>query len=273
MSIFGNIAQRLAGKNIFITGASTGIGYLTAKYFAEAGAGNIKLILTARRKEKLDALKEDLIKAYPNIKVLTASLDVSKIATIRPFVKDLPKEFSEIDVLVNNAGKALGLDPIGTIDPKDVEEMFSTNVLGMIELTQTVVELMKERNKGDIIQLGSVAGRDPYPGGGIYCATKAALRSFTHVLRKELINTKIRVIEIEPGNVATDEFSLVRFKGDASRAANVYKDTEPLTGEDIAELIVFTATRKENTVIAETLVFGTNQASAFHLYRGPLDKK
>ncbi|KAG7825597.1 hypothetical protein KL942_000992 [Ogataea angusta] len=267
-TMFGKIAERLAGKNILITGASTGIGYSTAKHFAEAGAGNIKLVLTARREDKLKALKEELLKTYPSIKVFIGALDVSKTDQISPFLKSLPEEFSQIDVLVNNAGKALGLDPVGSVDSADVKEMFETNVLGMIELTQLVVRQMKERNKGDIIQLGSVAGREAYPGGSIYCATKSALNFFTSALRKELINTKIRVIEVQPGNVATDEFSLVRFKGDKERAAAVYKDTEPLYADDIAELIVFAATRKENTVLAETLIFGNNQASPFHIYRG-----
>ncbi|AWU73984.1 hypothetical protein CAS74_001782 [Pichia kudriavzevii] len=270
--MFGNISQRLAGKNILITGASTGIGYHTAKYFAEAANGDLKLVLAARRKEKLEALKADLLAKYPSIKVHIESLDVSKTETIAPFLKGLPEEFSIVDVLVNNAGKALGLDPIGSVDPKDVDEMFQTNVLGMIQLTQLVVQQMKERNSGDIVQLGSVAGRNPYPGGGIYCASKAALRSFTHVLREELINTKIRVIEIEPGNVATEEFSLTRFKGDKSKAEKVYEGTEPLYGTDIAELILFAVSRPQNTVIAETLVFASNQASAYHIFRGSLDK-
>lgn len=270
--MFGNIAQRLGGKTILITGASTGIGYHTAKYFAEAAKGDLKLVLAARRREKLESLQSDLQTTYPAIKVHIEQLDVSKPENIEPFLSGLPAEFSVIDVLVNNAGKALGLDQIGAIASEDVKEMFDTNVLGMIQLTQLVVKQMKDRNTGDIVQLGSVAGRNPYPGGGVYCATKAALRSFTHVLREELVNTKIRVIEIEPGNVATDEFSLVRFKGDASKAANVYKDTDPLYGEDIAELIVFAVSRAPNTVIAETLVFATNQASAYHIYRGSLDK-
>lgn len=270
--MFGNIAQRLGGKTILITGASTGIGYHTAKYFAEAAKGELKLVLAARRVEKLEALQADLKEAYPSIKVHIDQLDVSKPENISPFLCNLPEEFSVIDVLVNNAGKALGLDHIGSIQSEDVKEMFDTNVLGMIQLTQLVVKQMKERNTGDIVQLGSVAGRNPYPGGGVYCATKAALRSFTHVLREELINTKIRIIEIEPGNVATEEFSLVRFKGDSSKAGSVYKDTAPLYGEDIAELIVFAVSRSPNTVIAETLVFATNQASAYHIYRGSLDK-
>ncbi|QPG73995.1 hypothetical protein FOA43_001312 [Brettanomyces nanus] len=269
--MFGNIAKRLAGKTILITGASAGIGKATAQSFAEASNGDIKLVLAARRLEKLDALRDELSAKYPKLKVYPVILDVSKIETIEPFFKGLPQEFGTIDVLVNNAGKALGLDPIGSVNPKDVDVMFQTNVLGMIQLTQLVVAQMKQRNKGDIIQLGSVAGRNPYPGGGIYCATKAALRSFTHVLREELINTRIRVMEIEPGNVESDEFSLMRFRGDKSRAKKVYENSEPLTQEDIAELVVFAASRRENTVIAESLIFGTNQASAYHLYKGSLD--
>lgn len=265
--MFGNIAKRLAAKTILITGASAGIGKAAAEGFAEASAGNIKLVLAARRLEKLNTLKDQLVSKYPNLEVYPAVLDVSKVDTIEPFLKNLPSEFATIDVLVNNAGKALGLDPIGTIEEEDVETMFKTNVLGMIQLTQLVVKDMKKRNHGDIIQLGSVAGRNPYPGGGIYCATKAALRSFTHVLREELISTKVRVIEIEPGNVESDEFSLTRFKGDKARAAKVYANTVPLTQEDIAELIVFAASRRENTVIAETLIFGSDQASAYHIHR------
>ncbi|VEU23608.1 DEKNAAC104766 [Brettanomyces naardenensis] len=265
--MFGNIAKRLSGKTVLITGASAGIGKATAQAFTEAANGDIKLVLAARRLEKLNALQAELTSQYPKLKVHPVILDVSKIETIEPFLKALPTEFATIDVLVNNAGKALGLDPIGTIDSQDVDTMFQTNVLGLIQLTQLVVTQMKKRNRGDIIQLGSVAGRNPYPGGGIYCATKAALRSFTHVLREELINTKIRVIEIQPGNVESDEFSLTRFKGDKNRAAKVYEGTEPLTQEDIAELIVFAASRRENTVIAESLIFSTDQASAYHIYR------
>jgi NADP-dependent 3-hydroxy acid dehydrogenase YdfG len=259
-------AQRLQGKVILITGASAGIGEQTALDFAEASNGEIKLILTARRQEKLDALKSTLENQYPKIKVYISKLDVSDLKDIDDFFEQLPTEYSEIDILVNNAGKAQGLDQIGDIRQVDVNTMFDTNVIGMISITQKVLQGMKERNRGDIVQLGSIAGRDPYPGGGIYCATKAALRSFSHSLRKELISTKIRVIEIDPGNVET-EFSNVRFFGDKERAKKVYEGTEPLVAKDISDLIVFTTTRRENTVIAETLIFSTNQASASHLYR------
>lgn len=264
-------AERLAKKIILITGASAGIGEATARELASAAQGNIKLILTARRKDKLDSLENDLKKHYPDIKVLSAKLDVSHIDTIKPFIDGLPKEFSDIDVLINNAGLALGRDEIGSIQTQDMETMFQTNVLGLITMTQAVLPIFKKKNSGDIVNMGSIAGRDPYPGGGIYCPTKASVKSFSHVLRKELISTKIRVLEVDPGNVET-EFSNVRFKGDAEKAKQVYAGTEPLFADDVAEVIVFGLTRKQNTVIAEALVFSTNQASATHIYREPTNK-
>lgn len=266
MSYGSKAAKRIANKVVLITGASAGIGEATAKEIATASKGDIKLILTARRKDKLDKLSKELTAEFPNIKVLTAELDVSKIDTIKPFIEGLPEEFADIDILVNNAGLALGRDPVGTILESDMLTMFQTNVFGLISLTQVVLNIMKKKNSGDIINIGSIAGRDPYPGGGIYCPTKASVKSFSHVLRKELISTKIRVIEIDPGNVET-EFSNVRFKGDLDKAKAVYEGTEPLYAEDIAEFIVFAITRKQKTVMAETLVFSTNQASAVHLHR------
>lgn len=266
MSFGPEAAKRLQDKVILITGASAGIGEATAIEYAEASNGKIKLVLTARRLEKLESLKKDLESKYSDIKIYIAQLDVSQINDIEKFFKELPIEFSKIDILINNAGKAQGVDKIGTIRQVDIDTMFQTNVIGMIAVTQAVLPGMKERNCGDIVQLGSIAGRDPYPGGGIYCATKAALRSFSHSLRKELIDTKIRIIEIDPGNVET-EFSKIRFFGDEAKAAKVYEGTEPLIAKDISDLIVYTTTRRQNTVIAETLVFATNQASASHLHR------
>ncbi|AOA63582.1 NADP(+)-dependent dehydrogenase [Komagataella phaffii CBS 7435] len=259
-------ASRLAGKVILITGASSGIGEATALEYANAAKGEIKLALSARRFEKLEGLKEKLTTQWPNIKVHIALLDVSNIAKLTEYVESLPEEFKAVDVLVNNAGKALGIDRVGQILQEDIDGMFQTNVIGLISLTQLILPGMKARNRGDIIQLGSIAGRDPYPGGGIYCATKAAVRSFSHSLRKELIDTKIRVIEIDPGAVQT-EFSLVRYKGSKESASKVYEGAEPLNALDIAELIVFASTRRENTVVAETLVFPTNQAGAGYVYR------
>ncbi|CCH43074.1 3-oxoacyl-[acyl-carrier-protein] reductase [Wickerhamomyces ciferrii] len=266
MSFGPQAAERLTNKIILITGASAGIGESTAWDYAKASNGEIKLILTARRIERLESLEKDLSTQFPQIKILTKQLDVSNLKDIESFFQSLPTEFQDIDILINNAGKAHGVDKIGTIKQEDIDVMFQTNVLGMISMTQHVLPIMKQKDSGDIVQLGSIAGRDPYPGGGIYCATKAALRSFTHSLRKELIDTKIRVIEIDPGNVET-EFSNTRFFGDLEKAKKVYQGTEPLIAKDISDLIVYTTTRRSNTVIAETLIFSTNQASASHLYR------
>lgn len=268
MSFGSRAAERLASKIVLITGASSGIGQATAKEFASATSGNIKLILAARREDRLKAFSKQLSDLYPSIKIHSVQLDVSKQESIEPFVKNLPKEFSDIDILVNNAGKALGKDNVGDIEQEDIQGMFQTNVLGLINLTQAVLPIFKSKNSGDIVNIGSIAGRDPYPGGSIYCATKAAVKFFSHSLRKELISTKIRIIEVDPGAVET-EFSLVRFHGDASAAEKVYEGSTPLVAEDIAEIILFATSRKQNTVIAETLVFPNHQASATHNYKEP----
>lgn len=266
MSFGPKALERLAGKTVFITGASAGIGYATAVEYAHATNGDIKLLLTARREAKLAELKKQLEAEFSGIKVLTRALDVSQKGFIDGFLEELPDEFKDIDILVNNAGKALGRAEVGDIEVKDIEEVFSTNVFGLIEITQAIVKQFKQKNRGDIVQLGSIAGRDAYPGGSIYCSSKFAVRAFTEALRKELINTKIRVLEVQPGAVKT-EFSTVRFYGDAKKAEETYAGRTPLVAQDIAEIIVFATSRRENTVIAETLVFPTDQASASHVYK------
>ncbi|KAH3667518.1 hypothetical protein OGAPHI_003167 [Ogataea philodendri] len=249
----------IKNKTVLITGASAGIGYETAHAFADEAEGQLKLILTARRVEKLAELKAELVKKYKEIKVYTAGLDVSKPPLVKEFVQSIPTEFAEVDVLVNNAGLALGRDPVGEIDVSDIETMLDTNILGLFTLTQEILPGMKKRNRGDIVNIGSIAGRNPYPGGAIYCSTKAAVKFFSRSLRKELTDTKIRVIEVAPGAVKT-EFSLVRFKGDQAKADDVYKDKEPLVAQDIADFIIYACTRRENAVIAEAVIFPTYQA-------------
>lgn len=167
-------------------------------------------------------------------------------------------------MLITNSGLVKGLAQAPEISPADINTMFSTNVTGLIAMTQAILPIFKARStpSGDIINIGSIAGREPYSGGSIYCATKAAVRSFTDALRKELIATRIRVIEIDPGQVET-EFSVIRFGGDKEKAKKVYEGVEPLTGEDIAEVVVFAASRRENVVIADTLVFPSHQVSGF----------
>ncbi|GLI72729.1 hypothetical protein PoHVEF18_000910 [Penicillium ochrochloron] len=256
------MAKRLEGKTILVTGASSGIGKSTAKEFARTSPNNLKIIVTARRLEALNELAAEIkAEVGDGVKVLPVKLDVSNPEEIKNFVPSLPAEFKEIDVLVNNAGLVKGVAQAPDIAPEDMNVMFNTNVTGLINMTQAILPIFKKRDeggRGDIINIGSIAGREPYAGGGIYCATKAAVRSFTDSLRKELVATRIRVIEIDPGQVET-EFSVVRFYGDKSKADAVYKGVEPLTGDDIAEVVVFAAGRRENVVIADTLVYPSHQ--------------
>ena len=226
--------------------------------FADVTQGKIKLILTARRLERLNSFKSQLSSQYPDIKIHTEFLDVSKINTIREFFSHIPEEFKDIDVLVNNAGLALGKEQVGEMKQEDIDTVFNTNVMGNIEVVQNIVPFFKRKNSGDIVQLGSVAGREPYVGGSVYCASKFAIRAFNTSLRQELMNTKIRVIEVQPGAVDT-EFSTVRFKGDKKQADATYV-AEPLYAEDIADTIVYAVSRRQNVVIAESLIFPNNQA-------------
>ncbi|KAL6233033.1 hypothetical protein BDW75DRAFT_216245 [Aspergillus navahoensis] len=266
------MAKRLEGKTIVITGASSGIGRSTAREFARTAPGDLKLIVTARRIDALEELAKEIKEEVgEGVKTLPVKLDVSNPEEVKNFVPSLPAEFQDIDILVNNAGLVRGVAQAPDIDPEDINIMFATNVTGLINLTQAVLPIFKKRSgggRGDIINIGSIAGREPYPGGSIYCATKAAVKSFTEALRKELISTRIRIIEIDPGQVET-EFSIVRFYGDKSKADAVYANCEPLTPDDIAEVIVFAAGRKENVVIADTLIFPSHQASPGHVYKKP----
>jgi 3-hydroxy acid dehydrogenase / malonic semialdehyde reductase len=201
------MAKRLEGKTIVVTGASSGIGRSCAQEFARTSPQNLKLILTARRIDNLKQLAADINKEVGDgVKVLPVQLDISKPEQVKTFVEKLPTEFKDIDVLVNNAGLVRGVAKAPDIDPEDMDIMFATNVTGLIHMTQAVLQVMKKRGEsgmGDIINIGSIAGREGYPGGSIYCATKAAVRTFTDSLRRELIATRIRVMEVDPGQVET----------------------------------------------------------------------
>ncbi|KAK0512337.1 hypothetical protein JMJ35_005465 [Cladonia borealis] len=259
------MAKRLEGKTVVITGASSGIGKSTAMEFARTSPKSLKLILTARRLDTLKEVAQQINKDVGDgVKVLPVKLDVSKPSEVKGFVESLPAEFREIDVLVNNAGLVKGTAKAPDILEEDIDTMISTNVTGLINMTQAIMPIFKKREdggRGDIINIGSIAGREGYPGGSIYCATKAAVRTFTDALRRELIATRIRVMEVDPGQVET-EFSVVRFYGDKAKADAVYAGCEPLTPDDIAEVIVFNAGRRENVVIADTLIFPNHQAAA-----------
>ncbi|CAK7206652.1 hypothetical protein SEUCBS139899_009456 [Sporothrix eucalyptigena] len=285
-------SARINGKTIVITGASSGIGRSTAFEFARvAGPGStIRLVLTARR---LDVLKEVAAEieaefgARQTVHVLPVVLDVSDADAVRAFVPSLPTEFRDINVLVNNAGLARGFARAPAIAEADMNVMFATNVTGLINMTQAILPIYQARpdgGHGDIINIGSGAGRHPYAGGGIYCATKAALRSFSESLRQELVSTRIRVIEIDPGQVETastlatyfvktgehadhQNFSVVRHYGDKAKADAIYANVEPLTPEDIAEVIVFTASRRENVVVADAMIYPSHQAGGGVMYR------
>lgn len=210
MSSLSAQGKRLAGKTILVTGASSGIGRSVAQEFARTSPENLKIIITARRIDTLKQVAADINKEVGSgVQVLPVQLDVSKPEEVRNLISNLPQEFRDIDVLVNNAGVVKGVAQAPNIDPTDIDVMFATNVTGLINLTQAVLPVFKNKQggadggRGDIINIGSIAGREGYPGGSIYCATKAAVRTFTDSLRRELIATRIRVIEIDPGQVET----------------------------------------------------------------------
>jgi len=218
-----------------ITGASSGFGRAVARRFAAAGW---RLVLAARRMERLEELREELGGAAA---MHLWSLDVRDREAVFAGVAALPKEFAAVDLLVNNAGLALGLEPAWRADLDEWERMIDTNVKGVIYLTRAVLPGMVERNRGHVVTIGSTAGNWPYPGGNVYGGTKAFVQQFARNLRGDLLGTAVRVTNIEPG-MAQTEFSTVRFQGDESRAAQVYRGTRPLTAEDVAEVVHFVAT-------------------------------
>ncbi|KAI0798048.1 NAD-P-binding protein [Abortiporus biennis] len=268
MSVFNS--SRLQDKTVLVTGASVGIGAATAILFAKAGSN---VILAARRKEQLEAVKEQCIAAHKQSgvqaggKFATVKLDVSDKKQIDSLLDNIPEDLKKIDILVNNAGFVLGVERVGEISDDDVEAMFSVNVFGLIKLTQLLIKDFKARKTGHIINLGSVAGREPYAGGSIYCATKHAVKAFSGALLREVVDTPIRVTEIQPGMVET-EFSVTRFRGDKTAADKVYEGLQPLVAEDIAEEIVWAASRPPHVNIAEVFVLPVNQASPTINYRG-----
>ncbi|KAI9018718.1 hypothetical protein CLU79DRAFT_836995 [Phycomyces nitens] len=223
-------------------------------------------ILAARRLDRLDALKDELMKKHETIKVHTLALDVSQKRSIEKAMSDMPSDLRDnIDVLVNNAGLVIGMDPLAEVTEEAYDIMFNTNVKGLTFLTQAVLPVMKKNQSGHIINLGSVAGKESYPGGSIY-SSKHAVEAITRALLHELIDTPIRVSLICPGMVNT-EFSTVRFGGDKQKADGVYKGVQPLVGQDIAELVTFTASRPPHVNICDMLVFPTNQSGARTVHR------
>lgn len=251
--------KSMSGKTVCVTGATSGIGEACAKLFAAEGA---RLILLARRGELLEKLKKECGKDD----IMTGVVDVSKRKQVEAFFDDLPEKWKEIDLLVNNAGLGLGLDKLHEADPDDWDRMIDTNVKGLLYVSRAVLPGMVRRDSGHVINIGSIAGRELYPGGNVYCATKFAVRALTRALKIDLLGTKIRVTTIDPGMVETG-FSDVRFKGDSARAKKVYEGMTPLTGEDIADAVHWCATRPARFNVLEMVVIPTDQSSATHVHR------
>ena len=249
-------------KIVFITGASSGIGAACAKTFAQAG---YDLVLNARSEDKLQTLQAELT-TNNDVKVHLLPFDVRDRKAAQQAIKSLPEEFKAIDVLVNNAGLALGMDKEYEGIEENYDTMIDTNITALLMITRMVVPGMIKRGKGHIINIGSVAGDAAYPGGSVYCATKAAVKILSDGLRMDLVHTPLRVTNVKPGLVETN-FSLTRFAGDKERADKVYQGIKPLTGDDIADVVLYAANAPAHVQIAEVLVLATHQASGSLVYR------
>lgn len=248
-------------NTVFITGASSGIGEACARAFAEK---NVNLILTARRSDRLQSLSKELADKY-GVQCDYYHLDVRHYSEVDALFQQLKEQNVSLDVVINNAGLALGLDKLQDGKISDWETMIDTNIKGLLYVTRSVVPQMIERNKGHIINIGSIAGHFAYPAGNVYCATKFAVRSLSQSLRMDLLGTAIRVSEIDPGAVQT-EFSLVRFH-DEERAKKTYQHYHPLLPEDIADAVVYCATRPQHVNISEMVIMPQAQASIRDLHR------
>lgn len=246
----------IQNRVVLITGASSGIGEACARVFAQAGA---KLILAARRKDRLEQLADELSKNGSSVYVL--ALDVCERTSVEYALSNLPESWSAIDILINNAGLSRGLNKFQEGDFQDWEEMIDTNIKGLLYLTRCIVPGMISRGIGHIINLGSTAGHQTYPNGNVYCATKAAVRVISEGLKQDLLGTPVRVSSVDPGLVET-EFSQVRFRGDRDRAKQVYQGLTPLTPTDVADVILFCATRPAHVNISEVLLMPTDQAGS-----------
>jgi NADP-dependent 3-hydroxy acid dehydrogenase YdfG len=242
-------------KTAFITGATSGIGKATAQLFASQG---IRLIICGRRKEQLLKLQKELA---PLTDVYTLNFDVRDKNAVSKAIDSLPQEFSQIDILINNAGNAHGLDPIDKGSLEDWDAMLDINVKGLLYVSRAILPKMVERNSGHIINIGSTAGKEVYPNGNVYCASKHAVDAINQGMRIDLNSYGIRVGAVNPGLVET-EFSNVRFKGDVERADNVYRGFQPLKPEDIADIIYFAISRPSHVNIADLVVMPTAQASS-----------
>jgi NADP-dependent 3-hydroxy acid dehydrogenase YdfG len=252
-------------KIVLITGASSGFGKATAEKFASQG---FDVIITGRRKERLDDLREDLEKKYA-VRTLPLSFDVQDKQAVFGAISAVPREWQDVDVLINNAGLALGRDFFEDADLADWETMIDTNLKGLLYVTRAVLPWMIRRKKGHVINMGSVAAKEVYEKGNVYCASKEAVDSLSKAMRIDLLRHGIKVTAIHPGAAET-EFSLVRFKGDSNQAAKIYEGYEPLRAEDIADLLYYCASLPAHVCINDLVVTCLAQADALYFYKKAL---
>jgi 3-hydroxy acid dehydrogenase/malonic semialdehyde reductase len=249
-------------KTIMVTGATSGFGKAIAVRFAKSG---YNVIITGRRKERLGILEKELL-SFGTIRVLSMNFDVRKNDEVSRAIQNLPGEWKEIDILVNNAGLAVGFSHIDEGVTDDWERMIDTNVKGLLYITRAVAPLMVARKSGYIFNIGSIAGKEVYENGNVYCASKSAVDSISKAMRIDLLKHNIRVTHIAPG-MAETEFSIVRFKGDRAKADAVYKGFEALTADDIADVIYYCASVPAHVCINDLVITPTQQASAYYSYR------
>lgn len=249
-------------KTVLITGASSGIGAACAKIFAQQGA---KLILCARRLEKIQTLAKKLQEQFNTISYCL-ELDVRDKNAVQTQIENLPAEWQQIDILINNAGLAAGMEFFYDANTDDFDQMIDTNVKGLLYVTRAIVPQMKSRNEGHIINIGSISGHEVYPKGSVYCATKFAVNALTKGFKQDLFGSKIRVTSIDPGMVETD-FSLVRFKGDQERAESVYKGANPLSPDDVADAVYYCASRPPHVNVLDMILLPVNQSGVTMVHR------
>ncbi len=247
----------IKNRVVFITGASSGIGKACAYAFADKGAN---LILSARRIDTVNEISEDIRKNF-SVNVYSFKLDVRNYEDVKVGISSLPNEFKKIDILINNAGLARGLNNLYEDNPDGWDEMIDTNIKGLLNVTKEVVKEMAEKKTGHVINIGSIAGHIPYTKAGVYCSTKYAVKAITNTLRMEVLDKKIRVSTVDPGAVET-EFAKVRFYEDEERAKNIYKGFTPLAAEDVAQAVIFCATRPSHVNINEIIIMPSAQAAS-----------
>ncbi|MGB6127263.1 MAG: SDR family NAD(P)-dependent oxidoreductase [Psychrilyobacter sp.] len=250
-------------KNVLITGASSGIGRATALRYAEK---SYNLILVARRMDKLEELKDEIL-GFKNIEIKLLQLDISISEEVEKSINSLDNKWKKIDILVNSAGLALGMDKIHESQYSSFDNVIDVNIKGLLYMSKKIISLMlTSKVNGHIVNLGSTAGRGAYSGGGVYCASKAAVKTLSDAMRIDLIDTPIRVTNIEPGMVETP-FSNIRFGGDDKKAENVYKGIEALTAEDVAEVIVYATSLPQNVQVCELMLTPNKQATGRDIYK------